>query len=114
MKILVGGIGNIFFGDDAFGIEVVRRLSDCGVSANVCVKDFGIRGFDLASALCEEWDLVILVDSMSRGGEPGVLYVIEPDLSEGSKDAGPLWTHTGLILCMQSIWRKRWAPYPRA
>ena len=26
-RILVAGIGNIFLGDDAFGVEVVRRLS---------------------------------------------------------------------------------------
>ncbi len=26
-KILIAGIGNIFFGDDAFGCEVARRLA---------------------------------------------------------------------------------------
>ncbi len=26
-RILIAGIGNIFLGDDAFGVEVVQRLS---------------------------------------------------------------------------------------
>lgn len=80
MRSLVAGIGNIFLGDDAFGVEVARRLSERGVPENVRVQDFGQRGFDLACALCEPWDFVILVDVASRRGRPGVIYVIEPDL----------------------------------
>jgi hydrogenase maturation protease len=80
-KILVAGIGNIFLGDDAFGVEVVNRLAKCALPGNVCVVDFGIRSFDLAYALMEEWDLVILVDALPRGGEPGTLYTLEPELS---------------------------------
>jgi hydrogenase maturation protease len=80
-KILVAGIGNIFLGDDAFGVEVVNRLAQRSLPGNVCVVDFGIRSFDLAYALMEEWDLVILVDALPRGGEPGTLYTFEPELS---------------------------------
>lgn len=81
-KILVAGIGNIFLGDDAFGVEVVRRLSDRPLPENVRVVDFGIRGFDLAYALLDGYDLTILVDAAPRGGLPGTLYTIEPELSE--------------------------------
>ncbi|HTV66830.1 MAG TPA: hydrogenase maturation protease [Bryocella sp.] len=80
-KILVAGIGNIFLGDDAFGVEAVNRLARRSLPGNVCVVDFGIRSFDLAYALMEEWDLVILVDALPRGGEPGTLYTFEPDLA---------------------------------
>lgn len=82
-KVLVAGIGNIFLGDDAFGVEVVNRLAQRRLPGNVCVVDFGIRSFDLAYALMEEWELVILVDALPRGGEPGTLYTLEPELPKG-------------------------------
>jgi hydrogenase maturation protease len=81
-KILVAGIGNIFLGDDAFGSELARRLLTRPWPCSVRVEDFGIRGFDLTFALMDGYDLVILLDATSRGGNPGTLYTIEPDLSE--------------------------------
>ena len=80
-RILIAGIGNIFFGDDAFGVEVAQRLSRRGLPGNVRVGDFGIRGFDLACALLDGPDVSILVDACPRGSAPGSLHVIEPDLS---------------------------------
>jgi hydrogenase maturation protease len=80
-KILVAGVGNIFLGDDAFGVEVVRSLSKRQLPENVTVKDFGIRGFDLAYALLDPWDAVILVDALPRGEAAGTLYVVEPNLA---------------------------------
>jgi hydrogenase maturation protease len=83
MSVLVAGIGNIFLGDDAFGVEVAQRLARDCLPPGVRVVDFGIRGFDLAHALLEEQDAsVVLVDATPRGGEPGTLYVIEPSLEE--------------------------------
>ena len=79
--ILVAGIGNIFLGDDGFGCEVTKRLSERRLPAGVRVIDFGIRGFDLAYALMNGYDVTILVDATPRGGEPGTIYTIEPDLS---------------------------------
>ena len=78
--ILVAGIGNIFLGDDAFGVEVVRRLANVKLPEAVRVADFGIRGFDLAYALQDGYKTTILVDACPRGAAPGTLYVIEPDL----------------------------------
>lgn len=83
-KVLVAGIGNIFLGDDGFGVEVVRRLA--GRLSGARVADFGIRGFDLAMALLEPQDLVVLVDAVRRGGEPGTLYVLEVDDAPGPAD----------------------------
>jgi hydrogenase maturation protease len=78
--ILVAGIGNIFLGDDAFGVEVVRRLADRKLPEGVRVADFGIRGFDLAYALQDGYETTILVDACPHGNAPGTLYVIELDL----------------------------------
>jgi hydrogenase maturation protease len=78
-RVLVAGIGNVFLGDDGFGVAVARRLAARPVPPGVLVADFGIRGLDLAYALQEEWAAVILVDAAPRGHAPGTLYVIEPD-----------------------------------
>jgi hydrogenase maturation protease len=83
--ILVAGIGNIFLGDDGFGVEVARRLESENLPESVCVRDFGIRGYDLTYALLEGHELAILVDACPRGGTPGTLYVIEPDLNEADE-----------------------------
>jgi hydrogenase maturation protease len=86
-RVLIAGIGNIFLGDDAFGVEVVRRLSLRPLPPGVVVRDFGIRGFDLACALQEGYDAVILVDACPRGGYPGTLQVIEPTVDESESVA---------------------------
>lgn len=80
--ILIAGIGNIFLGDDAFGSEVARALMQCQLPDEVRVVDFGIRGFDLAYALMDGYEVTIFVDATPRGDVPGTLYTIEPDLSE--------------------------------
>jgi hydrogenase maturation protease len=86
-KLLVAGIGNMFLGDDGFGVELVKQLTQRPLPENVKVVDFGIRSYDLAYALMEEWDLVILVDALPRGGEPGTIYTIEPELATGAEPA---------------------------
>ncbi|MFL5820328.1 MAG: hydrogenase maturation protease [Solirubrobacteraceae bacterium] len=78
-RVLVAGIGNVFLGDDGFGVAVADRLSQREIPPGVHVTDFGIRGLDLAYALAD-YDAVVLVDAVPRGGAPGSLYVIEPDL----------------------------------
>jgi hydrogenase maturation protease len=78
-RILVACIGNIFLGDDGFGTEVARRLAAHALPPEVSVKDFGIRGLDLTYALLDPYELTILVDACPRGGEPGSVYLIEPD-----------------------------------
>jgi len=77
------GIGNIFLGDDGFGVEVARRLASEPLPSNVLVKDFGIRGLHLAYELLDGgYETTLLLDATSRGGEPGTVYLIEPELNE--------------------------------
>jgi hydrogenase maturation protease len=85
-RILVAGIGNIFLGDDAFGVEVARLLLARPQPRGVRVVDFGIRGLDLAYALTDGCDAAVLVDAAPRGQRPGTLYLIEPELDSA---AGP-------------------------
>jgi len=88
-SILIAGIGNIFLGDDGFGVEVIRRLAGRRFPPPeykdaVRVADFGIRGYDLAYALLDGHDFTILVDAVGRGGTPGTLFVIEPHVTGSS------------------------------
>jgi hydrogenase maturation protease len=75
---MVAGIGNIFLSDDAFGVELARRLSTETLPEGVRVVDYGIRGMHLAYDLLEMAPATtILLDAVSRGGEPGTIYVLE-------------------------------------
>jgi hydrogenase maturation protease len=86
-RILVAGIGNIFLGDDGFGVEVVRRLRDVALPARVDVADYGIRGVHLAYDLLDgRHDSLVLVDALPLDEAPGTLGLIEVDLAE------PGWT----------------------
>jgi hydrogenase maturation protease len=81
-RVLIAGIGNVFLGDDGFGVEVVKRLAGRELPEGVEVKDFGIRGMDLAYALQDGYELVVFVDATPRGGEPGTVYLIEPEVED--------------------------------
>jgi hydrogenase maturation protease len=85
-SILIAGIGNIFNGDDGFGVAVASALARMRLPESVRVADYGIRGIDLAFALMDGYDVAILVDAVSRGEAPGTLYTIEPDLDGISED----------------------------
>jgi hydrogenase maturation protease len=79
-RILVAGIGNVFLGDDGFGVAVARHLARRELPGGVEVADFGIRGMDLAYALQADYDAVVFVDTAPRGEQPGTISVIEPEL----------------------------------
>jgi len=81
-RILIAGIGNIFLADDGFGVEVVKRLAGRELPDGVEVRDFGIKGLDLAYALMEDYETVIFVDALPRGEKPGTVYIIEPEIEE--------------------------------
>jgi hydrogenase maturation protease len=80
-RVLVAGIGNIFFGDDAFGCEVAKELAQRSLPEGVRITDFGIRSYDLAYAIMDNYDATILIDATPRGSQPGTVYLIEPDLN---------------------------------
>ena len=81
-RVLVAGIGNVFLGDDGFGVALADRLARRELPPGVDVVDFGIRGMDLAYALLDGYEAAVLLDASPRGEPPGSLYVIEPELDE--------------------------------
>ena len=95
MRVLVAGIGNIFLGDDGFGVEVAQRLRGEPLGDAVDIADFGIRGVHLAYELADgRYDVAILIDAVARGGEPGTLYAIEPDQSDVGREVADAHTLT--------------------
>src|SRR5947199_10229646 len=85
-SILVAGVGNAWLRDDGFGSEVIRRLEQCELPPGVMVMDAGTGGLDLAYEVMRGYDALVILDVSKQGGEPGTLYVMEPD--EESVHAG--------------------------
>jgi len=90
-RILVAGIGNVFMGDDGFGVAVAQRLAARELPAGVRVLDLGIRGIDLVHALQENPDVAILLDALPGERPPGTLTVLEPEVS--GEEGGGLEPH---------------------
>jgi hydrogenase maturation protease len=80
-RILVAGVGNVFLGDDGFGVEVAKRLAGEALPEAVTVADFGIRGVHLAYELLDGYDTLILIDAARRAEPPGTIFVLEPDFT---------------------------------
>jgi len=85
-SILVAGVGNSWLRDDGFGGEVARSLEQRELPSGVTVMDAGTGGLDLAYEVMRGYDGLIILDVSRQGGEPGTLYVMEPD--EESVDGG--------------------------
>jgi hydrogenase maturation protease len=72
-------VGNAWLRDDGFGGEVARRLSERELPDGVSVMDAGTGGLDLAYEVMRGYDALVILDVSTQGGEPGTLYVMEPD-----------------------------------
>ena len=95
-QILIAGVGNAWLGDDGFGGKVVEKLLEMGPPPGVKVQDFGSGGLDLAYEVMRGYDALVLVDVSRQGGEPGTLYVMEPDeddIAAGIEDGEMLDPH---------------------
>lgn len=108
-RILIAGIGNIFLGDDGFGVEVAQRLASCTLPETVRVVDFGIRGLDLVYALQDGYETTILVDAYPHRQPPGTVSIVELDVNEATDSPGnfiePHSMHPMNVLRMASAMR---------
>lgn len=87
VRTLIAGFGNELRGDDGFGIEVVQRVRRrIGDRSGVDVLEVGTGGLQLAQQLLDPYDRLVVVDAMTRGGEPGTLYVLELESVEEVRD----------------------------
>jgi hydrogenase maturation protease len=86
VRVLVAGVGNLFLGDDAFGVEVVQQLMRSDVPVAARLFDAGIRGIHLAYELLDGYDALILVDAMAHGEVPGTVSIFEREWWDGEAD----------------------------
>lgn len=112
-RILIAGIGNIFHGDDAFGVEVANRLMNDSFFDQVRVVDFGIRSYDLAFALLQGYETAILVDVVKRGAKPGTIYLIEIGSEHLNGTYGPVDAHSMNPLRVLQLARQMGGPIAR-
>jgi hydrogenase maturation protease len=89
-RTLVAGVGNVFLGDDAFGVEVVRLLGEQPREDGVEIRDFGIRGVHLAYELLNGCDLFVLIDAAPRGEKPGTVTVVDVELPDRASLTSPV------------------------
>jgi hydrogenase maturation protease len=92
--VLVAGIGNIFFGDDGFGVEVANRLGREPLPDGVRVEDFGIRAVHLAYELLDGCDALVMIDAVPLGEAPGTVALLKPDAPSGRPELPAVDAHT--------------------
>jgi hydrogenase maturation protease len=97
-RVLIACVGNIFLGDDGFGVEVARRLAGRPLPDGVKLVDYGTGGMHLAYDMADGYQTTILVDAAPRGGEPGTITVIEVDPAEHPNPAAALGALQGSML----------------
>ena len=71
------GIGNVLQHDDGVGVRAAGVMAGLPLPPNVEVVDGGTAGLDLAS-LVEKRDLVVVVDAIDAGDQPGAIYKLTP------------------------------------
>lgn len=81
--VLVVGVGNVLRGDDGFGVAVVQQLAKRGdLPPTVTVVEVGIGGISLVQELLDGYEVLLIVDAMDRGGAPGTIYLLEPEVPD--------------------------------
>jgi hydrogenase maturation protease len=82
-RVLVAGVGNVLRGDDGFGVRAAQALAaDPRLPEGVKVIETGIGGMSLVQELMDPYDALILLDACDRGGTPGRVFVLEPELPD--------------------------------
>ncbi|MDR3034593.1 MAG: hydrogenase maturation protease [Kitasatospora sp.] len=97
-RVLIACVGNIFLGDDGFGVEVAKRLAGVALPDGVKLVDYGTGGMHLAYDMADGYQTTILVDAAPRGGAPGTITVIEVDPAEHPSPAAALGSLQGSML----------------
>jgi coenzyme F420 hydrogenase subunit delta len=82
-EILIAGCGNILFGDDGFGPEVVEYLTThYNIPENICLLDVGtsIRKILFTISLSDfRPELIVIIDAVDKGRKPGEIFDISLD-----------------------------------
>ena len=80
VRILISGFGNVLRCDDAFGVEVARRLEQVELPPEVRVVETGIAGLTLVQELRDGFDALVVVDAVDHGRPPATVLMIDPEI----------------------------------
>lgn len=80
-KVLIAGFGSRLRGDDAFGVELLSLVEKEIKSffENVELLEASSNGLLLIQELFGGYEVLIVLDSVKMGGEPGKVYVLKVD-----------------------------------
>ena len=81
-KILIAGMGNVLRRDDGYGVEVARRLTQHALPAGVKVIEIGIGGIHLVQELMDGYDMLLVIDALERGSQPGTTHVLQAEVPD--------------------------------
>jgi len=71
--LLAIGCGNALAGDDGVGLEIVRRLEQCG-DCECQLQAMPQAGVELLESF-EKAETILFIDAVSSGAPPGTLYL---------------------------------------
>ncbi|GAB7080430.1 HyaD/HybD family hydrogenase maturation endopeptidase [Megalodesulfovibrio paquesii] len=78
-RILLLGVGNILYTDEGLGVRLVEHLeAHYDFSENVTLMDGGTLGTRLMGPIMES-DVLIVLDAVLGGDEPGAIYRLTGD-----------------------------------
>ncbi len=74
-KILIAGVGNELRQDDAFGMLMIKEIQKKSKPTDsIKFQEVGIGGIHLVQELHDQYDILVILDAVQWGGEPGQIY----------------------------------------
>jgi len=84
-RTVIVGIGDERRRDDAVGLAIAEELMQQPLPEGVRVEVAGTRGFDLAAAL-DDAEQAIVLAALQLGDEPGTIHALSPSDAEARAD----------------------------
>jgi hydrogenase maturation protease len=82
VNILVAGVGNVLWGDDGFGVEVIQRLRNEPLPGDVRLTEIGTGGINLVQDLMDPFEALVVIDAVDHGRNPGTVMLIDPEVAD--------------------------------
>ena len=85
-RVLVACMGNVLRGDDGFGYAVASELERRSLPTGTDLIEVGIGGIHLVQRLLQGYDVLVVVDAVDRGDDPGAVFTLEPTVPDPPAD----------------------------
>jgi hydrogenase maturation protease len=97
MKYLVG-FGNYAMGDDSVGLRIVEYIAENSLDNGFTPVEVGNNGMQLLTYFEEDTELIVIVDAVKFGGEPGDMISFSPEDVTTEKQLAGISTHEGDVM----------------